>query len=840
MFCFARVAPLVVALCHVAATLGFGRAQSGPDAQPPGANAAQAEVRVMTFNLRYDDPRDGADAWSLRREHVAARILAAEVDVVGVQEALAHQVEQLRQDLAHYAVVSRGRDAGDQGERCAIYFDEARFTLGETGTFWLSPTSDEPSRGWDAALNRIATWAQLVEREGGRRLLVVNTHFDHRGEEARRQSALLVAERTAELAQGGASVLLGDFNFEPDSEGYAALDARFDDAGVVSVTGSRGPTATFTGFVAPSAALLAAARPRIDHIFVPKGVRVLAHEVLAERADDKRLVSDHRPVVATLQPWPALEPVAGPHTSASRRRPNIVFVFSDDHAPHAIGAYARDPEMPFGQWLAGVDSTPRIDRLAAEGQRFRRSFCTNSICGPSRAVILTGKHSHRNGFMSNDDEFDGDQQTFPKLLQAAGYETALFGKWHLKSTPQGFDTWDVLPGQGDYYNPVLINAEGRRRVEGYCTDVVTDLALAWLEQQKGEDEPFLLMCQHKAPHRTWMPALRHLELYDGVTLPEPPTLFDDYAGLAPAARFQEMTIAHDMNLVYDLFVTPGADWDPKAGTALDQSGFQNLARMTPAQRTVWDAFYEPRNATFRAADLTGEERVRWMHQRYLANYLRCVRGVDESVGRIVDWLDEAGLADDTIVVYASDQGFYLGDNGWYDKRWMYEESLAMPLIVRWPGVTAPGSVDGHLVQNLDYAPTFLQAAGVDVPADMQGRSLVPLLRGETPADWRSSIYYHYYEYPSVHMVARHQGVRTERWKLVHYYPFDEWELFDLASDPDERTNLFGRPEHAAAAARLAVELGRLQAQYGDTTVTPPWPAQRQAEVRRPRSPDPQR
>ena len=433
--------------------------------------------------------------------------------------------------------------------------------------------------------------------------------------------------------------------------------------------------------------------------------------------------------------------------------------------------------------------------------------------------------------MSNEDSFDGDQVTFPKLLQGAGYRTAMIGKWHLKSDPQGFDHWDVLPGQGDYYNPVLINSEGRRRVEGHCTDVVTDLALEWLDAQKGGDAPFLLMCQHKAPHRTWMPALRHLELYDGVTLPEPPTLFDDYAGLAPAARFQEMTIARDMNLVYDLFVTPGDDWDPKAGTALDQSGYANLARMTPTQREVWDRFWEPKNAAFRAADLTGEARVRWMHQRYLANYLRCVRGVDESVGRIVDWLAANGLAEDTVVVYSSDQGFYLGDHGWYDKRWMYEESLAMPLIVRWPGVTAPGSVDDHLVQNLDYAETFLEIAGVPAPGDMQGQSLVPLLRGVAPEDWRRSIYYHYYEYPSVHMVARHCGVRTDRWKLVHYYPFDEWELFDLAADPDERTNLFGQPEHAAQAAKLAVELGQLQALYGDTTVTEPWTPERQAEVR---------
>jgi len=839
-------------------TLALCAARAGTAAEARGEGESEAaprarvdEVRVTTLNIRYDEPRDGADAWPNRRARVATLLDGLRPDVLGVQEALAHQVEGLRQDLARFGVVGRGRDADGGGEQCAIFFDKGRFSLGASGTFWLSPTPEAPSRGWDAALNRIATWAQLVERDTGRALLVINTHFDHLGVEARREAAQLVAQRVLELAQGGPAVLLGDFNFGPNSDGYRALDAVLDDAGAVSAGGSTGPRATFTGFGKPTAAKLAAEGPRIDHIFVPPGAKVLRHQVHAERESDSRFASDHRAVSAVLAPWPpsehdkAADLLAPANVAAARsgtpegppqKRPNIVFLFSDDHAPHAIGAYARDREMLFGQWLAEVDTTPRIDQLAAEGMRFRRSFCTNSICGPSRAVILTGKHSHLNGFRSNSDRFDGDQVTFPKLLQAAGYRTAMIGKWHLNSDPQGFDHWDILPGQGAYYNPELISAAGRRRVEGYCTDVVTDLSLEWLEAQKEAQketgQPFLLMCQHKAPHRTWMPALRHLSLYDGVALPEPPTLFDDYKGLAPPARFQEMTIARDMNLVYDLFVTPGADWDPKAGTALDQSGYQNLARMTPEQRAEWDAFYDPRNEAFVAANLEGEARVQWMFQRYLANYLRCVRGVDESVGRIVDWLEAAGLADNTIVVYSSDQGFYLGDHGWYDKRWMYEESLSMPLIVRWPGVTAPGSVDGtHMVQNLDYAQTLLEAASVAAPAEMQGQSLVPLLRGEAPGDWRESIYYHYYEYPSVHMVARHRGVRTERWKLVHYYPFDEWELFDLASDPDELHNLFNDPAHTATAARMAVELGRLAERYGDNTDVAAWSEEQQAEVR---------
>jgi len=522
---------------------------------------------------------------------------------------------------------------------------------------------------------------------------------------------------------------------------------------------------------------------------------------------------------------------SGPATSEATvprdqaRRPNIVFVFSDDHACHAIGAYARDAAMPFGSWLAGVDTTPNIDALAERGMRFRRSYCTNAICGPSRAVILTGKHSHLNGFMDNGDRFDGDQWTFPKALQGAGYRTAMIGKWHLGSDPQGFDHWEVLPGQGDYYNPVLRSAGGERRIEGHCTDVVTDLALEWLDARADDGAPFLLMCQHKAPHRTWMPALRHLELWADEVLPEPPTLFDDYTGRAPGALHQEMTIAEHMYPLYDLFITPQAGDEAEQGNALDASGYRNLERMTPAQRAAWDAFWEPRNAAFHAAELEGDDLVRAKFQRYLANYLRCVRGVDESVGRITAWLEENGLAEDTIVVYASDQGFYLGDHGWYDKRWMYEESFAMPLVVRWPGRTEAGSVSDALVQNLDYAATFLEMAGVEVPAEVQGRSLVPLLEGDAPDDWRASIYYHYYAYPSVHMVPRHVGVRTARYKLVHYYPFDEWELFDLERDPDERTSVHDDPAFAEVRARLERELARLVRHYGDDTVTgvvPEW------------------
>ena len=490
-------------------------------------------------------------------------------------------------------------------------------------------------------------------------------------------------------------------------------------------------------------------------------------------------------------------------------RPNILFIFTDDHAPHSIGAY--DP------WLRDVNPTPNIDALARQGMLFQNSFCTNSICGPSRAVIQTGKHSHLNGFMHNGNRFDGSQQTFPKLLRKAGYQTAMIGKWHLKSRPQGFDYWDVLPGQGDYYNPFLLSSRGRRKVEGYCTDIVTDLAIDWLENQRDSDKPFMLMCQHKAPHRTWMPAPRHLNLYDDITIPEPPTLFDTWEDNASPARNQEMEIDRHMDLVFDLFMTPGEDWDPDKKGAFDRSGYRNLQRMTAAQRKAWDAAYGPKNEALRKAKLKGRDLIRWKYQRYIKNYLRCIKGVDESVGRLMAWLADRGLEKNTIVIYCSDQGFYLGDHGWYDKRWMYEESLKMPLIVKWPGVAKPGSIDTHLVQNLDYAPTFLEIAHADIPGDMQGRSLVPLLEGKQPKDWRTSIYYHYHEFPSVHMVARHFGIRTDRYKLIRFYQTDEWEFYDLQQDPDELKNEYANPEYATVIAGLKRQLDALREKYQDKT-----------------------
>jgi arylsulfatase A-like enzyme len=472
----------------------------------------------------------------------------------------------------------------------------------------------------------------------------------------------------------------------------------------------------------------------------------------------------------------------GSFAAVPAQRPNILFIFCDDHAAHAMSCYG-----------SRINKTPNLDRIAAGGMLFRNCFCTNSVCGPSRATILTGKFSHQNGFYRNGDRFDGSQQTFPKLLQAAGYQTAMIGKWHLESDPTGFEQWKILIGQGTYYNPVLIENGKKVTHTGYVTDILTDRALDFLKNARDPSKPFLLMYQHKAPHREWEPSPAHLTLFDDVTIPEPETLFDDYRGRGSPAHTQEMQIARHLN-DRDLKLVP-----PK--------------NLNPDQLEKWNAAYEPKNRAFRERHLSGRELVRWKYQRYIKDYLRCVASVDENVGRVLDYLDASGLAKNTIVVYSSDQGFYLGDHGWFDKRFMYEESYRMPFLVRWPGVAAPGRTSEALVSNLDFAETFLEAAGASIPADMQGKSLVPLLAGGRPSDWRTSLYYHYYEYPAVHMVQKHYGVRTPRHKLIHFYEIDEWELYDLQADPREMRSVYADPAYAPVVAELKTELKRLRDVY---------------------------
>lgn len=469
-------------------------------------------------------------------------------------------------------------------------------------------------------------------------------------------------------------------------------------------------------------------------------------------------------------------------------RPNILFIMTDDHAAQAVSCYG-----------SVLNHTPHLDRIAREGMRFDNCFCTNSICAPSRAVILTGKHSHINGVRDNRTEFNGDQVTFPKLMQDAGYQTAMIGKWHLRSDPTGFDYWHVLPGQGHYYNPDLIEMGKEKQHTGYVTDILTDIALDWLEKDRDKARPFMMMFHHKAPHRNWQPALRHLDIYNDTEFPEPPNLFDDYATRSDAAREQEMSIASDMLPDYDL----------KMGEV--------PKRMTPEQKQVWETAYAPKKAWFDENQPQGRDLVRWKYQRYLEDYLGCIQAVDESIGRVLAYLDSAGLADNTLVVYTSDQGFYLGEHGWFDKRFIYEESLRMPFLARLPGRIPAGAVNTDLVSNLDFAPTLLEAADAPVPADMQGASMSRLIRGGEEPEWRQAHYYHYYEYPAVHMVKRHFGVRTKRYKLVRfYYDIEAWELYDLEKDSLEMNNVYDDPAYAAVAEDLKRELNRLQKKYGDS------------------------
>ncbi|MAT69049.1 MAG: sulfatase [Planctomycetaceae bacterium] len=470
-------------------------------------------------------------------------------------------------------------------------------------------------------------------------------------------------------------------------------------------------------------------------------------------------------------------------------RPNVIFIMSDDHAYQAIGAYG-----------SALNTTPHIDRLAAEGVRFDRCYVTDSICGPSRATMLTGRYGAHHGVRDNYTEFDGSQTTFPKLLQRAGYQTAMIGKWHLGSEPTGFDHWDILPGQGKYYRPDFLSPAGKREEPGYVTDVITRLTLEWLRAGRDAERPFALLMHHKAPHRPWNPGVDHLGETAARTFPEPATLRDDYATRSAAARDAEMRITQ-MRLSPDL-----KTWAP------DDGHRQWLYKhMTAEERAAWEQRIDPRLAEYQQLNPQGDAKLRWMYQHYLRDYLECIAGVDDSVGAVLDYLDESGLADNTIVVYTSDQGFYLGEHGWFDKRMMYEQSLRTPLVVRWPGVARAGAVETRIASNVDFAETFLDAAGVEPPPEMQGRSLRPLLTGEPAPDWRTSFYYHYYEgRQRDHAVYKHEGVTTGRHKLIRFYPINAWELYDLQADPQEVANKYGDPAYAEVQAELTAELQRLR------------------------------
>ena len=507
--------------------------------------------------------------------------------------------------------------------------------------------------------------------------------------------------------------------------------------------------------------------------------------------------------------------------SVAAKGPNILFIFSDDHAEAAISAY--------GSHLAKSAPTPNLDRIAKEGAIFKNSFCANSICGPSRACILTGLHSHTNGFLDNNNSrFDGTQTTFPQLIQKEGYQTAMIGKWHLVSNPTGFNYWEILPGQGAYYNPDFIQMDNsRKRYQGYCTDIITDLALEWLKNEREKDKPFVLMCQHKAPHRNWSPAPRHLNLFDDIKMPEPDTLFDRYGGnRSRTLKEHEMGIKDHMYWGHDMKFHGKESMFPKYFL----SGIINrqYERMTDSQKKQWDTAYGPKNEKLindiKSGKLNEKEITQWKYQRYIKDYLRCIKAVDENVGRLLDYLDDSGLAEDTIVIYSSDQGFYLGEHGWYDKRWMFEESLAMPFLIRWPGVIPAGVESKTLIQNIDYAPTFLELAGATIPKRMHGRSLVNAFKDplKKPKDWRKSIYYAYYG-ERTHRVAKHDGIRTDRHKLIHFPNTKEWNLFDLEKDPKEMNSVHEDPQYSNILTSLKKTYTEKKKKYALNNATVPVP-----------------
>lgn len=526
----------------------------------------------------------------------------------------------------------------------------------------------------------------------------------------------------------------------------------------------------------------------------------------------------------------------------AQQHPNIVYIMCDDHAYQCISAY--------GSALSKLAPTPNIDRLAERGMRFDRAFVENSLSTPSRACLMTGQYSHQNGQRQLGEGIDTSHTFFTELLQEAGYQTVVVGKWHMGCDPKGFDYYHVYNDQGQYWNPQYRGTDTNNEFvveEGYSTDLTTDHALSFIEH-RDPSKPFCLLLHHKAPHRNWQANLKYLGMYDDVEFPMPENFYDDYATRGSAARTQKMSVTRDMRWEQDFKVPEMLDLNNPDSQDSYNALMGEINRMTPEQRSAWGRYYFPRNRRLLEAQLKGKDLDNWKYQVYIRDYMSVIASVDESVGRVLDYLDKNGLTDNTMIVYTSDQGFYMGEHGWFDKRFMYEESLRTPLIVSYPGHTKPGSVCNRLVQNIDYAPTFLALAGVQQPKDMPGRSLVPVLaNGDNVKNWRQSIYYHYYDYPTYHMVRKHDGVRTERYKLIHFYgkggldavsenkyqgipgtreygtmkglesigyfePKDEavdyCELYDLQADPHEQNNIFGKPGTEKIMKQLQRELDK--------------------------------
>tara|TARA_R110002033_G_scaffold169897_2_gene211238 strand:- start:39227 stop:40858 length:1632 start_codon:yes stop_codon:yes gene_type:complete len=486
-----------------------------------------------------------------------------------------------------------------------------------------------------------------------------------------------------------------------------------------------------------------------------------------------------------------------------KKRPNIIFIMSDDHAIQAISAY--------GHPISKLAPTPNIDRIAQNGAIFNHSYVTNSICGPSRAVILTGKHSHMNGFRQNGDKFEGSQPTLPKMLQKVGYQTALYGKWHLYGYPEGFDQWKIIVDQGNYYNPDFIENGDTTRILGYATDIITNDAINWLKTKRNDTVPFFLMVQQKAPHRNWMPALRHTNKYDSVQFPLPDTYFPNFEN-QQASTEQFQTIYKDMYEGHDLKMTK-----EYGSTKLAHNPWTtDFDRMSKEQHEQWDAAYLPKNNAFHEANLHGKELAEWKGQRFIQDYMATIASVDEGVGQLLDYLKENGLEENTIVMYTSDQGFYMGEKGWFDKRFMYEESFRTPLLMQYSGTIEAGKRIDAMVQNLDFAPTVLDFAGApEMAKNMQGESFKGLIEGSiNQDDFRDVIYYHYYDYPAFHMVKKHYGIRTKRYKLMHFYDdIDTWEFYDLVNDPQEQKNAINDVSYTSIIAKMHIKLDSVQKIY---------------------------
>ncbi len=516
--------------------------------------------------------------------------------------------------------------------------------------------------------------------------------------------------------------------------------------------------------------------------------------------------------MVVLSPVVLFSACAGGQKEGKQKPLNIIHIMTDDHSYQTISAY--------GHPISRLAPTPNLDRLAAEGMLFRKAFVENSLSTPSRACLMTGLYSHQNGQRQLGKGIDTTKVFFSEILQQNGYQTGVVGKWHMQCEPKGFDFYHILWDQGEYYNPEFKSPESNGEYvqeEGYATTLTTDHAIRFLEE-RDPDKPFCLLVHHKAPHRNWMPDTKYLTLYEDVDFPLPETFYDDYATRCDAARTQEMRIDNDMTLIYDLKVDELKTTEAYQHEWNIRSWNKSLERMTPAQYEAWMEAYTPRNQAFIDQQLKGDDLVKWKYQRYLKDYLRCIKTIDDEVGRLIAYLEKEGLMENTIIVYTSDQGFYMGEHGWFDKRFMYEESFRTPLIIRYPEKIKGGSVCDALVQNIDYAPTYLALAGIEKPEQMVGTSLIPLFGGHAPSDWRQYLYYHYYDYPAIHQVRRHDGVRDDRYKLIHFYgeatgkdaAINCNELYDLQADPNEVNNLYGNPDYAEATARLQQRLDQFR------------------------------